>query len=62
MSKKNKAKCDKSEANEKINFADVGKAVYKGEDAICKGPLFHMRNKVITEQEKASFRYCKMTK
>lgn len=32
MSKKNKSKCDKSEVNEKINFADVGKAIYKGEE------------------------------
>jgi len=58
MSKnKKKSKCDKSEANEKVNFADVGKAVIRKDDEICKGPLYHMRNKVITEEEKVQFRY-----
>ena len=55
MSKKNKKKCDQTERNEGINFADVGKAVVRKEDEICKGPLFHMRNKVITEAEKKEF-------
>ena len=60
MSKKNKKKkniCDQTELFEKITFADVGKTVLRREDEICKGPLFHMRNKVITEEEKITFRY-----
>jgi len=58
MSKKNKKKktsCDHTEKTEAINFADVGKAIVRKEEEICKGPLFHMRNKVITPEEKKEF-------
>ena len=54
MSKKNKKKkvtCDQEEF-EKINFADVGKALLRKEETICKGPLYHMRNKALDEEEK----------
>ena len=62
MSKKNKkTKCDHTEKGERINLADVGRAVLLKEDFICKGPLFHMRNKVITEEEKLTFRYKKIS-
>lgn len=62
MSKKNKkTKCDHTEKFERINLADVGRAVVLKQDTICKGPLYHMRNKVITEEEKIAFRYKKMS-
>ena len=54
-SKKKKASCDHTEKMEAINFADVGKAILRKEDNIFKGPLFHMRNKVVTEEEKKEF-------
>ena len=59
--KKKKSTCDHTEKVEGINFADVGKAILLKEDGICKGPLFHMRNKVVTEEEKKEFLYRKLT-
>ena len=59
MSKKHK--CDKSEKNEKVTFADVGKAIVRGDDEICKGALYHLRNKTITEEEKHQFIYKKLS-
>jgi hypothetical protein len=54
-------KSDKSEKNEKVNFVDVGLAVVRGDDTINKGPLYHIRNKTITEEEKSQFIFRKMS-